>query len=355
MSGTIGTIEPAGQLISLANTALFRCSAKATLSTLTDGSPEANACALFLPVAIGAMLTAYPWRFAKRIGVLTAEPASTNPLWANEFTKPTDCLKVLGILDPSIPSRAYGHLSDLFEQGMPFDEGYSANGPVLWANLAWREPGGVPPSLSCSYTSSAPTPIQWPNPFWQLVTWALAAEIAIPVTSNGQIAAQMREGIEAAMQTAIMADNPRRFQSTDYVPDWIAVRGRGPEFHEHGWRGFQSTESYPAAYAQDLDAIAASQGNVPSYRTPDGGLYGVPNVGIPAIDIAAGQRPAYLPADTPDGRLGVLTIGRSPIGWRRPFHNEIITSQELDPEAIGAKFAIGDAIGGTLSGEVELP
>ena len=322
--GTSGTAPPA-ELITLVNMALYRASAKANLNTLTDGSPEAQACSLFLPLVIGAMLTAYPWRFAKTVATLTAEAASTNPLWQNEFTKPADCLKVLGILNPNIPSRAYGHLSDFFEQGLPFDEGFSTNGAVLWANLPWVPPalaaGGTVPALACSYTTNLITPLQWPIPFQQLVTWALAAEIALPLTGNGQVVAQCREGMTEAMQNAIMADNPRRFQSTEYVPDWIAVRGMGPEFREHGVT--QVLAFYDSGFVQALGDVAASQGNVPSYLTAAAGLNGVALAGIPAAEIGAAQRGQYVPGFTPDGRIGVFAIGDSPIAWRRPYHNQI--------------------------------
>ncbi len=356
MSGSQETTAPAAELVTLANLALFRASAKATLTTLTDGSPEAQACSLFLPLVIGAMLTAYPWRFAQRIGTLTAEASSSNPLWANEFAKPADCLKVLGILNPNLPACAYGHLDDFFEQGLPFDEGFNGTSPVLWANLPWVPPAaaasGAVAALACSYTTNAITPLQWPIPFQQLVSWALAAEIALPLTGNGQVVAQAREGMETALQNAIMTDSPRRFQSTAYVPDWIAVRGTGPEFREHGVS--QVLAFYDSGFVQALDAVAASQAAVPSYLTASAGLNGVQLAGIAAAEIGAAQRGQYVPGFTPDGRIGVFAIGDSPVGWRRPYHGEIIPSVIAIGEAIG-DLAIGDQVGDVETGEVELP
>jgi hypothetical protein len=299
-------------LVDIANTALFRCSAKANLVSLTDGSPSATVCNLLIDSVIGSALVAYPWRFAQRVAALAANAASTNPLWPYEFAKPGDSLKVLGVIDPARPVASYDHRLELFQQGTQFDEGYGATGPVLWTFLA---------AASAIYTTSDLTPDQWPGAFQDVITWSLASEIALPLTANAEIAAQCRQGAAQAMQTAMMQDQPRRIQGTDYVPSWMAVRGMGPEFDER--RITSTTETFPSGFVQDLDAVAASQAAGPAYLTPADTLNGVPNAGIPAAAIEAGRRGGYVPASTPDGRIGVLAIGSSPVGWRRPYHNAI--------------------------------
>ena len=54
----------------------------------------------------------------------------------------------------------------------------------------------------------------------------------------------------------------------------------------------------------------------------------------------------YLEPETPDGRFGMFVIGVSPIGWRRPYHGEIIigvppgsAEGEID---VGVSFAAWD-------------
>lgn len=56
--------------------------------------------------------------------------------------------------------------------------------------------------------------------------------------------------------------------------------------------------------------------------TPPMGPNGVIPTGLSTRDIADGSC-LYVPADTPDGRIGFLTIGQSPAGWRRPYHGTI--------------------------------
>lgn len=51
-------------------------------------------------------------------------------------------------------------------------------------------------------------------------------------------------------------------------------------------------------------------------------LNGVQNAGLAPRDIA-NRDSQYIPATTPDSRIGILAIGASPIGWRRPYHRDI--------------------------------
>ena len=43
----------------------------------------------------------------------------------------------------------------------------------------------------------------------------------------------------------------------------------------------------------------------------------------PAAVLTLRNAYSYIPPNTPDGRIGVLAIGESPMSWRRSYHGEI--------------------------------
>ncbi|QOF96352.1 hypothetical protein IFJ82_07320 [Novacetimonas hansenii] len=55
-------------------------------------------------------------------------------------------------------------------------------------------------------------------------------------------------------------------------------------------------------------------------------LNGVQNTGLAPRDIA-NRDSQYIAADTSHSRLGILAIGDSPIGWRRPYQNAVALGQ----------------------------
>ncbi|MCE2578061.1 hypothetical protein [Gluconacetobacter entanii] len=306
--------------IDLCNAALLRAGTRSTITSLDDGSAEATACGAFWQMCLDTLFSAYQWRFC-RVTATGTGAASTDPQWGYEFQRPSDCVTVHRVLPGTAPrhppmDREAQHA--LFRTGLPFGEGVgtagtNTAGPVIRTNHA---------SVQVQYVSNAQPIDNWRQQFREAFTWALAAEIAIAVTGSGEIAAQMRSMAQQALQQAMQADQVLEQQNADYVPDWIRVRGM-PALRDE-WRPIRSvTETFPGGFIVG-DSAAASP--TPAYLMPADTLNGVQNAGLAARDIA-NRDSVYIPASTPDSRIGILAIGDSPIGWRRPYHRDIKLAQ----------------------------
>ncbi|ARW16403.1 hypothetical protein [Komagataeibacter europaeus] len=302
--------------IDLCNAALLRAGTRSTITSLADGSAEATACGAFWQMCLDTLFSAYQWRFC-RVTATGTGAASTDPQWQFEFQRPADCVTVHKVLPATAPrhppmDREAQHA--LFRTGMPFGEGVGTagtdtTGPVIRTNHA---------SVQVQYVSNAQPIDNWRQQFREAFTWALAAEIAIAVTGSGEIAAQMRSMASQALQQAMQADQVLEQQNTDYVPDWIRVRGM-PALRDE-WRPIRSVnETFPGGF---VVGDAAANSPVPAHLTPADTLNGVPNTGL-RREAIANRDSQYIAASTPDSRIGVLTIGVSPVGWRRPYHRDI--------------------------------
>jgi len=315
--------------IDICNMALSRLGTQSTITSLTDGSTEANACNTFYTVTLNAVLAnpqseAYPnysWQWARRIAALTTA-SSTNPRWTYECALPADCVDVCELVDNSIPQARWKPQRRFFEGNIPFEEGLGTAGttnliPVIWTDLAT-------PSLVL--ISNALPLANWPPAFLEAFTYHLAHRIAIPLTGSGELAAQMASAASMMTANAIQADQRVELQSLDYVPDDIKARGPFGGFDMFGldrerWAAVQQTTT---TYAAGFEALTvASPEATPSYLSAADGLTQPAATGLPAGSNFASDDYQYIPADTPDGRIGVLAIGDSPAGWRRPYHKTI--------------------------------
>lgn len=302
--------------IDLCNAALLRAGTRSTITSLDDGSAEATACGAFWQMCLDTLFSAYQWRFCRVTATGTGAP-STDPQWGYEFQRPADCVcvhKVLSAAPPHHPPADHEARRALFQCALPFGEGVGTagtteTGPVIRTNHG---------SVLVQYASNAQPIDNWRQPFREAFTWALAAEIAIAVTGSGEVANQMRSMAAQALQQAMQADQVIEQKTADYVPDWIKVRGM-PALRDE-WRPIrQVSETFPGGF---IVGDSAATSPIPAHLMPVNTLNAVPNMGLDSKDIA-NRDSQYIAASAPDGRIGVLTIGATPVGWRRPNHGGI--------------------------------
>ena len=97
----------------------------------------------------------------------------------------------------------------------------------------------------------------------------------------------------------------------------------------------------PSGYAQVIAGTLEASPILAAHDPAVGAL--VRDTLLPAGIVGRQDEYEYLEPEIPDGRIGVLAIGISPIGWRRPYHEEIFLvvpadgsgETELDPITIG--------------------
>lgn len=315
--------------VDLSNRALRRLG-QSPISSLDDGSEEAGICAEFNQPVLNALLanpqsatfSTYSWQWPRRVASGTSG-ASTNPRWKYEYALPSDCISVAEMIDPTIPAEHWRPERRLFRGVIPFEEGVGGSDPdapvpVIWCNL---------PAISVFYVSNALAIDSWPAAFSRAYYLALACEIAVGLGNNPALTANVQADAARALDAAIQADQRVQNLSVSYVPDWMVGRGDCPEWdRERRHVAVQSNQSFPSGYITGQSDAASP---VPYYLNPASSLNGVPSMGIPN-DSDRSRHALHVHEWTPDSRIGVLTIGRSPVGWRRPFHTKIINAANPD-------------------------
>ncbi len=88
--------------VNIANLAVGNLGDRATISSLDppEGSPQAEHCAQFYPIARDAILEMHAWTFATR-RVSPSAVTSPSTTWAYAYTVPSDCVRVVQIMPPS--------------------------------------------------------------------------------------------------------------------------------------------------------------------------------------------------------------------------------------------------------------
>lgn len=205
-------------VVDICNLALSHLGDRATLSSIDppEGSPQADHCATFWPIARDEALTSADWRFASNVASMTqlGDTLQTNPGWLYAHALPTDFLVAREVvysegqmvwLDPIAPQ---------FEGGT-IDSGQN----VIFTNLE---------DLSLRYTRKVADPSRYSPKFVSAISYLLASYLAGPVI-KGKTAVQMAANMRAAWdrlaaQAAITDANQVNLKST-YQPAGLAARG----------------------------------------------------------------------------------------------------------------------------------
>lgn len=201
--------------VAIANLALARLGDSATVSSLSppEGSPQAEHCAMFLPIARDVLLEMHPWKFATARALLAPLDAATyaNTAWAYAYAEPADCIAVLSVLPE-------GYTADA-DDTAPFTTETAADGQaVILSNAA---------NLTVRYIRRVVDPARYTPLFTEALVWLLASYIAGPILKGdeGMKAAQMAWGSFLLMFARATGSSARQAKiRTEHLPEGIAIR-----------------------------------------------------------------------------------------------------------------------------------
>ncbi|MEO2182639.1 MAG: hypothetical protein ABGY43_10075 [bacterium] len=151
--------------VSICNLALSHIGANATISALSEQSEEAFHSNLLYAEARDSVLRSFPWGFAKRHIALT-DSGSPPGNWLYRYAYPNACLVAQEILQTDVASDPIKYelaLSDAF------------NSRVILTNQE---------NAVLIYTHSVTNPQVFDPLFVQLLSWKLAADLAMPLTRD---------------------------------------------------------------------------------------------------------------------------------------------------------------------------
>jgi hypothetical protein len=173
--------------VEICNLALARLGTKALVFSLTDGTPEANMCAQIFPQARDTALASFPWPFATKRTNLSIAAGETRSGWTYCYTYPSDCLTARYIYPGSrqVPYNAK----------IPYvvETNGTGNGRIICTDQEDAE---------LIYTLRVTDIPSFPPAFVDALAWFVARDLAMPLSTNPQMAVFCGQMFSAAIGNA---------------------------------------------------------------------------------------------------------------------------------------------------------
>lgn len=199
--------------VDICNLAVANLGDSATISTIDppEGSPQAEHCSIFYPMARDALLQEEPWTFATKrlkLSLLTVEW----PVWGYCYGKPIDCLNMRSIV---AASASPGEPDNFQQFSMELN---SEDKEVIYTNqeLAY----GV-------YTRRVTDTQRFSPLFIIALAWRLSAMIAGPMIKGEKGHAEALRCLKMAemwKSRAITTDLNQQYVNINHVADSIKAR-----------------------------------------------------------------------------------------------------------------------------------
>lgn len=195
--------------VSICNLALANLGKKSIVA-LTEKSTEAIACNMFYEHTRDVLLQAYPWHFAGKTASL-AEVTNDKPgRWGYAYNRPVDCLKIRWVR-PEYSSSEYQPATVKEELAYP----HEVEGGVIYSDL-------TPAFLR--YTWPVSDPSMFSPLFVDALAWHLSVRLAVPLTRDPKMRADMFDIAQSMQAAAQAADANEQRESTDHASDFVEAR-----------------------------------------------------------------------------------------------------------------------------------
>lgn len=195
--------------VAICNMALSHFAQSRQIMSLDEATAEARQLNLFYDQTRREVLASYAWRFARAV-VAVAPVAAEHPLWRYVFAMPSDCVRVLGVidLDKSKPG---------MEQYEDFEVGRVHNVPrAVMSDVE---------NAALVYTYDVSDPLEFPPAFAEVLSWKLAVNIAIPLSGTASLRDSAMQHYTEALQRAILNDaNDFRKLPVEWDKTYVTAR-----------------------------------------------------------------------------------------------------------------------------------
>jgi hypothetical protein len=187
-------------IVGICNSALIKLGAS-TITSLTEGSKNANLCAEQYDKTRQALLRQHPWNFAvarAKLAQLASPPAFE---FDHAYQLASDWLRTLAVSDD--------------ESGLGAVE-YRIEGRTILSNAD---------DVYLRYVKDAADPNDMDASFREALAWLLAADLAIAITQSSTTREQMLQGLQTVLVAARSIDAIEDFPESEPEPGWLAGRG----------------------------------------------------------------------------------------------------------------------------------
>jgi len=199
-------------VVDIANRALSHTGTDQSIVSLDEKSKEARICARWYEASRDQLLRAFPWNFAQR-RVTLASIANPPTDWAFQYRYPTNCLV----------------LHDVYAEGdwHPGRQGHGRDLPA-W-QVASTGDGGrviltVIENAQATYTARVEDPNLLPPDFAQALEFTLAANIAMPMANDVNLADFLATRARAAMEAAMANSLNEAVEPAEAEAPWTLDR-----------------------------------------------------------------------------------------------------------------------------------
>ena len=206
--------------VQICNMALSHVGSEARVSSISppDGSIEAGHCAAFYDQARTELLEPGNWAFALKRTTL-AQVTNPSTAWAYAYAKPSNCLRALRILRPSVAVTVF--TQDQVAEPHTGDRGsapYDTEGEVILTNE---------PDATLVYVQDVTDTTRFPASFTSAFSYLLGAYLSGPIIKGNEgmrVGDAMRQRAQA--MASLSATSSANASSADTLPQpsILAVR-----------------------------------------------------------------------------------------------------------------------------------
>ncbi len=247
-----------GSNLNIINRALLAIGSQSQVSSLNEGSAQANAAATLFTPAFESLARSAPWNCLRNEATLTLLSAAqgtpenpdgtTLPLppvpWLYQYAYPSDCLQMRFIV-PSLPAPNSG--VPIFSVNTNAATWLPNGGQIPYAVAYATDSNNNPLNVILTnqsqaiavYTVNQPNPQIWDSLFQAAMVASLAAYF-VPALSLHMPLMQIQIKLaEEMIQQARVRDGNEGVTSMDHTPDWIRARsGASGMQGRYGYQGY---------------------------------------------------------------------------------------------------------------------
>ncbi len=198
----------------ICNAAISHCGTRSKISSIGEGSPEANACLTHFAMVRDATLRTFNWNFARLTQPL-AQLLNPPQRWAYKYAVPTDCVRLRRLNDVPLlvlPETFYELAADKDSTGACIN--------VLLTNEA---------PVAAIYTAQVTDPLRWDQGFIDTVAYCLASRICFELTGKEDRARALLQLWQGALREAAAgAANEGGGFCYAALPQALVARGYAP-------------------------------------------------------------------------------------------------------------------------------
>ena len=194
--------------LEIAKLALQHIGDRFDIASLSEASAEAEQVNLVFDHVRDMMLRVHPWSFARKFQSPVEITGTAPDSWDYMYTYPTDGLKVVRVVNP------LGRVDPPIKFTVALN---SSNVKVILCDLGEAE---------IEYIKAITDPAVFDPAFVLALSYRLAQYIAIPLTGDRGIAAEMKNMADEMTSLAKGEDANQGLEDERMLtPDWISVRG----------------------------------------------------------------------------------------------------------------------------------